>query len=71
MSGRHQHRQSVFKFLEFTCSFELFVKDIIDALLRAFNDGMDVITLSLGGSDGWTESPQAVVAQKLAARGKV
>lgn len=44
---------------------------IIDALLRAYDDGMDVITMSLGASDGWTTSPQAVVAQKLAARGKV
>jgi subtilisin family serine protease len=44
---------------------------IIDALLRAFNDGMDVMNLSLGGAQGWTESPSADVASKLAARGKL
>lgn len=32
---------------------------------------MDILTLSLGGSDGWTESSSSVVASRLAARGKV
>lgn len=36
-----------------------------------FNDGQDILTLSLGGADGWTESISAVVASRLSARGKV
>jgi subtilisin family serine protease len=44
---------------------------IIDALLRGNSDGMDILTLSLGGSDGWTESSSSVVASRLASRGKV
>ncbi|KAJ7249481.1 peptidase S8/S53 domain-containing protein, partial [Mycena rebaudengoi] len=44
---------------------------IIDALLRAFNDGADVITLSLGASSGWSESPSSVVASLIADQGRV
>ncbi|KAI0786595.1 subtilisin-like protease [Abortiporus biennis] len=44
---------------------------IIDALLRGYNDGMDILTLSLGGADGWSESSSAVVASNLVDKGKV
>lgn len=36
-----------------------------------FKDGQDILTLSLGGADGWTESSSAVVASRLVDRGKV
>ncbi|KAG9220554.1 hypothetical protein CCMSSC00406_0004010 [Pleurotus cornucopiae] len=50
-----------------------FVTDdvLVDALLRGFNEGQDILTLSLGGADGWTESVSAVVASRIAATGKV
>ncbi|GLB37011.1 putative subtilisin-like protein [Lyophyllum shimeji] len=50
-----------------------FVTDdvLVDALLRGANDGQDILTMSLGGADGWTESSSAVVASRLAASGKV
>lgn len=32
---------------------------------------MDILTLSLGGADGWTESTTSVVASRLADRGKI
>ena len=44
---------------------------IIDALLRAYKDGNDVITLSLGGTDGWTEGASSVVASRIASKGRV
>jgi subtilisin family serine protease len=44
---------------------------IIDALIRAYSDDVDVITLSLGGTDGWTESASSVVASRIANRGKI
>ena len=44
---------------------------IIDALLRGYKDGNDILTLSLGGADGWTESSSAVVASRIAGLGKV
>jgi hypothetical protein len=47
------------------------VKVIVDALLHAVEDKQDILTLSLGGADGWTESSSSVVASKIAATGKV
>ncbi|KAF9488779.1 pyrolysin [Pleurotus eryngii] len=44
---------------------------IVGALIRAYNDGMDVITLSLGGVDGWTEGMGSVVASRIASHGRV
>ncbi|KAI3609656.1 hypothetical protein WG66_001241 [Moniliophthora roreri] len=45
--------------------------DDIDALLRAADEGQDIITLSIGGVDGWTEGTASVVASRIAASGKV
>ncbi|KAG5644690.1 hypothetical protein DXG03_007913 [Asterophora parasitica] len=44
---------------------------IVDALLRGVKEGQDILTLSLGGSDGWTESSSSVVASRIAATGKI
>lgn len=44
---------------------------IVAGMVRAFNDSMDVLTLSLGGPSGWSESTSAVVASRIAASGRV
>jgi subtilisin family serine protease len=44
---------------------------IIRAMIMAFEDHADILTLSLGGVDGWTESSVAVVASRIAHSGKV
>ena len=44
---------------------------IIAALIRAYDDGCDVITLSLGEALGWSSSRTSVVASEIAARGRV
>ncbi|CAE6531335.1 unnamed protein product [Rhizoctonia solani] len=44
---------------------------VIDALLLAYKEGNDVITLSLGGPDGWTESVTGVVASRIASKGRI
>ncbi|EFQ27279.1 subtilase [Colletotrichum graminicola] len=44
---------------------------IIDAFLRAYDDGMDVITASVGGRGGFAENAWAVVANRIAAEGVV
>ena len=38
---------------------------LIDAFLRAFDDGSDIITASIGGPMGWSEAPWAVVASRI------
>ncbi|EAU90898.2 peptidase [Coprinopsis cinerea okayama7 len=50
-----------------------FVTDtlIIQAMLRAVKDGVDVINISIGGRDGWTRATGSVVASRIAATGKV
>ncbi|KAK0476848.1 subtilisin-like protease [Armillaria novae-zelandiae] len=50
-----------------------FVTDdvIIDALIMGYTDGQDILTLSLGGAAGWTESASSVVASRIAATGKI
>ncbi|KAG5646298.1 hypothetical protein DXG03_003895 [Asterophora parasitica] len=44
---------------------------IVESLLRGVKEGQDILTLSLGGSDGWTESSSSVVASRIAASGKI
>ncbi|KXH27592.1 subtilase [Colletotrichum salicis] len=44
---------------------------IIDAFLRAYDDGMDVITASIGGRGGFANNAWAVVASRIAAEGVV
>ncbi|KAG8724913.1 hypothetical protein FRC09_012078 [Ceratobasidium sp. 395] len=44
---------------------------LINSFIRAYNDGNDVITLSLGSADGWTEAVSGVVASRIADRGRV
>ncbi|CAO3574562.1 unnamed protein product [Mortierella alpina] len=42
---------------------------ILAAMEMAFNDGMDVINMSLGGGSAYKYNPQASLAEKLIARG--
>lgn len=39
--------------------------------MRAYSDGCDVINLSLGGGEGWSESPASVVASAVSRAGRV
>ncbi|KAI0455462.1 peptidase S8/S53 domain-containing protein [Xylaria acuta] len=38
---------------------------LIEAYLRAFEDGSNIITASIGGSSGWSEDPWAVVVSRI------
>ncbi|KAJ1026914.1 hypothetical protein NDA16_002207 [Ustilago loliicola] len=42
---------------------------IIAALQRAYFDGCDVLSLSLGGPGGWSEAPSSAVAARIASLG--
>ncbi|KAI8215652.1 Subtilisin DY [Colletotrichum sp. SAR 10_66] len=44
---------------------------LIESFLAAFNDGVDIITSSIGGSSGWAEEAWAVVASRLVEQGIV
>jgi hypothetical protein len=47
------------------------VSVIVDALLRGVQDGQDILTMSLGGADGWTEGTASVVSSRISDTGKI
>jgi subtilisin family serine protease len=44
---------------------------IIEAFIQAYEDGMDIITASLGSASGYSDNPLALVANRIAAEGVV
>ncbi|KAJ7680615.1 pyrolysin, partial [Mycena polygramma] len=44
---------------------------IVAALILGYNEKMDILTLSLGGPNGWTEGTASVVASRIADQGRV
>ena len=42
---------------------------VISAMTSAAADGVDIISMSLGESNGWSEAPSAVVASRIADTG--
>lgn len=55
----------------FGCAGSVSDDILIDALTRAYTDGNDILSLSLGGVAGWTESASSVVASNIAAAGRI
>jgi subtilisin family serine protease len=49
------YKSSIYSYRIFGCTGGTSDDMVIEGLLRAYNDGMDVVTLSLGGPSGWTE----------------
>lgn len=44
---------------------------VIAAMRKAYEDGMDIISMSLGGDGGFTDSPEAVVVEELSQKGVI
>lgn len=40
-------------------------------MLTGFREGQDILNLSLGDIDGWSEATLSVVASRIAARGTI
>ncbi|KAF9580721.1 hypothetical protein BGW38_002511 [Lunasporangiospora selenospora] len=53
----------------FGCKGDSGTDVVMAAMEMAFNDGMDVINISLGGGSSYKYNPQAVLAEKLIAHG--
>ncbi|KAF9104111.1 hypothetical protein BGX27_010244 [Mortierella sp. AM989] len=53
----------------FGCDGSTATDVILAAMELAFNDGMDIINMSLGGGSSYKENPTAILAEKLIARG--
>ena len=65
------YESTIMAYRTFGCSGGTSEDVTIAALLRAYDDGCDVITLSLGDTDGWSTGAGAVVASRIAAEGRV
>ncbi|EJD44564.1 subtilisin-like protein [Auricularia subglabra TFB-10046 SS5] len=44
---------------------------LTEAMLRAYSDGADIVTMSFGAPDGWASSTLSVVASRVAEMGRV
>ncbi|EJD54860.1 subtilisin-like protein [Auricularia subglabra TFB-10046 SS5] len=65
------HEASLYAYKVFGCSDGVTNDIVIDAMLRAYEDEMDIITMSLGGAGGWTDDPTSLVASRIAQLGTV
>ena len=65
------YESSLMAYRIFGCSGGTSEDIAIAALLRAYDDGCDVITLSLGITTGWSTGASSVVASNIAAEGRV
>ena len=56
----------------FSCQSDSTTEDVItQALALAFADGVDIISMSLAGPNGWSEDPHIVIADRLASKGVI
>ena len=55
----------------FACSGPTDDDVLTEAILRGVKDGMDILTLSLGGVEGWSETSSGVVASRIVDEGLV
>ncbi|PPQ90634.1 hypothetical protein CVT25_006617 [Psilocybe cyanescens] len=62
---------SISAYRVFGCSGSVTDDILVEALLRGVSEGQDILTLSLGGADGWTEGTATVVASRIAGAGKI
>lgn len=65
------YEASISSYRVFGCTGSTQDDVIIDALLKGYNEGMHILTLSLGGVDGWIEGAAGVVASRIVDKGKV
>ena len=59
---------TIFMYRIFGCNGSSANDVIIDAMARAFADGVNIISMSLGNANGWSEEPEGVLASRLAER---
>ncbi|KAF8971231.1 subtilisin-like protease [Flammula alnicola] len=62
---------SISAYRVFGCSGSVTDDILVEALLRGVSEGQDILTMSLGGADGWTESTSSVVSSRIAGQGTI
>ncbi|KAI9147260.1 Minor extracellular protease vpr [Paramyrothecium foliicola] len=62
-------RATLYGYKVFTSSGYTDDATLIEAFLRAYEDGVDIISASIGGASGWADNAWAVVASRLVEQG--
>ncbi|PPR04383.1 hypothetical protein CVT26_004221 [Gymnopilus dilepis] len=62
---------SITAYRVFGCSGSVTDDILVQALLTGVKEGQDILTMSLGGADGWTEGTSSVVSSRIAGQGKI
>lgn len=65
------YEASITAYRVFGCAGSVTDDVLVEALLRGVSEGQDILTMSLGGTDGWTESTSAVLSSRIGATGKI
>ncbi|QRV93651.1 pyrolysin [Ceratobasidium sp. AG-Ba] len=65
------YQSSINAYRVFGCTGSVADDVLIASMNKAFDDGNDIITMSLGGPEGWSEGVTSVVASKIAEMGRV
>ncbi|CCA71532.1 related to subtilisin-like serine protease [Serendipita indica DSM 11827] len=65
------YKSSIYAYRVLGCTGTAQDPVVVEALLRAYRDGNDVITLSLSSGSGWSTSTTGVVASRIAKKGRV
>ncbi|KAH9929600.1 subtilisin-like protease [Epithele typhae] len=65
------YQASINSYRVFGCEGSVTDDILVEALLLGVQDGNDILTMSLGGADGWTESSSAVVSSRISQMGKI
>ncbi|CAK5265382.1 unnamed protein product [Mycena citricolor] len=65
------YEASIYAYRIFGCTGVVQDPVIIQALLMGYNAGMDILTMSLGGPDGWTEGAASVVSSRISSAGRI
>lgn len=65
------YKSSIYAYRVFGCTGGVQDPITVNALLKAYDDGMDVITLSIGGASGWSESTTSIIASRIVEKGRV
>ncbi|KAJ7817766.1 subtilisin-like protease [Mycena olivaceomarginata] len=70
-SGGVAYDATLFSYRVFGCTGVVQDDVLVDALLMGAKAGMDILTMSIGGADGWTEGISSVVSSRIAASGTI
>jgi len=65
------YESTLYSYRVFGCGGETSTEIIMNAMIKAYEDGCDIVTLSLGGPAGWAYDILSEVGTRIAKQGRV